>query len=425
MVQKNKICHIANTDKAVMFLLLNQLKFFQQQGYNVSAVCSNGKFVKDIENQGITVKTIEIKRKISPVSDLIYVFQLWQYLRKEKFALVHTHTPKPGLLGQLAAKMARVPIIINTIHGFYFNQDSNFSKRKFYFQVSEKSPNEFTRLGFRANAENISRDFWRNLIFRQKFRVYIFIEKIAAKCSDLIFSQNQEDIQTATKENICSAKKIKYLGNGVDLEKFNPNRFSREIIKEKKQKLGISEHRKIIGIVGRLVREKGYYDLFEAMSKIVKDFPDVLVLAIGPAEPGKRDAVDTGIVEKFGIKNNVLFLGERTDIDEIYPLMDIFVLPSRREGFPRSVLEASAFARPIIATDIRGCREAVDNGNTGVLVPARNPEKLAEAIIDFLKNPDKAKQMGDNARSKALKEFDEQSVFARLNREYRALIAAI
>jgi glycosyltransferase involved in cell wall biosynthesis len=382
---KIKICHIANTDRAVRFLLLNQLKFFQQQGYNVSAVCSNGKFVKDIEGQGVKVKTIEVKRKISPVSDLIYVFQLWQYLRKEKFAIVHTHTPKPGLLGQLAAKMAGTPIIINTIHGFYFNQDSNFLKRKFY----------------------------------------IFIEKIAAKCSDLIFSQNQEDIQTAIKENICLATKIKYLGNGVDLEKFNPNRFSKEFIKEKKQKLGISEHRKIIGIVGRLVQEKGYYDLFEAIGKIVKDFPDVLVLAIGPREPDKKDAVDTDIIEKFGIKNNVLFLGERTDIDEIYPLMDIFVLPSRREGFPRSVLEASALARPIIVTDIRGCREAVDNGNTGVLIPARNPQELANAIVYFLKNSDKAKQIGKNARSKALKEFDEKFVFAKLNREYRALITVI
>jgi UDP-N-acetylglucosamine:LPS N-acetylglucosamine transferase len=129
---KIKICHIANTDSAIKFLLLNQLKFFQQQGYDVSAVCSNGKFVKDIRDQGIKVKTIEIKRKISPVSDLIYLFQLWRYLKKEKFDIVHTHTPKPGFLGQLAAKFARVPIIINTIHGFYFTVNSNFFRRKFY-----------------------------------------------------------------------------------------------------------------------------------------------------------------------------------------------------------------------------------------------------------------------------------------------------
>jgi glycosyltransferase involved in cell wall biosynthesis len=379
---KAKICHIANVDRAVKFLLLNQLKFLQQQGYNVSAVCSNGKFVKDIENQGIKVKTIEIKRKISPISDLISLFQLFFYLRKEKFDIVHTHTPKPGLLGQLAAKMAGTPIIVNTIHGFYFNKDSNFLKRKFY----------------------------------------IFIEKIAGKCSDLIFSQNQEDIQTAIKENICSEQKIKHLGNGVDLEKFNIDRFPREFIINKRQELGISEHRKIIGIVGRLVQEKGYYDLFQAVSKIIKEFPEILVLAIGPTEPGKKDFVDQNIVEKLGIKDNVLFLGERTDIDEIYPLMDIFVLPSRREGFPRSVLEASALARPIIATNIRGCREAVDNGNTGVLIPERNPGKLAEAITYFLKNPDEAKQMSANARKKAENEFDENAVFAKINQGYQNLI---
>jgi glycosyltransferase involved in cell wall biosynthesis len=237
----------------------------------------------------------------------------------------------------------------------------------------------------------------------------------------LIFSQNQEDIQTAIKENICLAAKIKYLGNGINLEKFDINRFSREFVINKKQELGISEHRKIIGIVARLVREKGYYDLFQAMEQVVKDFPDVLLLAIGPPEPNKKDAVDPAIVEKHGIKNNVLFLKERTDIDEIYPLMDIFVLPSYREGFPRSVLEASALARPIIATDIRGTREAVDSNKTGILIPTRNPEKLAKAIIDFLKNPDKAKQMGACARLKAMSEFNEKFVFSRLLHAYRDL----
>ena len=405
---KIKICHIANTDSAIKFLLLNQLKFFQDQGYDVSAVCSNGKFVEDIREQGIKVKTLKIKRKISPVSDLVYLFQLTRYLRKEKFDIVHTHTPKPGLLGQIAAKFAGVPVIINTIHGFYFCSEASEKRTSNLVRFSEQA-RKYIPSGVYFNQDS-------NFL-KRKF--YIFIEKIAAKCSSLIFSQNQEDIQTAIKENICLAPKIKYLGNGIDLEKFDINRFPREFIIKKKQELGISEPRKIIGIVGRLVQEKGYYDLFEAMKQVVKDFPNVLLLVIGRAEPGKKDFVSQDIVEKFGIKDNVLFLGERTDIDEIYPLMDVFVLPSYREGFPRSILEASALARPIIATDIRGCREAVDNGVTGILVPARNPRELAGAITDFLENSDKAKQMGARARVKAVKEFDERAVFSKLIRVYR------
>ena len=278
--------------------------------------------------------------------------------------------------------MARAPIIFNTIHGFYFNENTPFLKRRFY----------------------------------------IFIEKIAARCSDFIFSQNKEDIKTALQEKITQPEKIKYLGNGIDLKKFNPARFSQDFIIQKKQELGINPQKKIIGTVGRLVKEKGYLDLFQALKIVLKEFPNTLLLILGPIEKEKKDSFHPDIVKNFNIENKVLFLGEREDIDEIYPLMDIFVLASYREGFPRSVIEASAMAKPIIATDIRGCREAVENNKTGVLVPMKNPEKLAQAIKDFLKNPEELERMGNNGREKAEREFDERMIFNKLQEEYQKFI---
>ena len=117
-----------------------------------------------------------------------------------------------------------------------------------------------------------------------------------------------------------------------------------------------------------------------------------------------------------------IFLGERVDVDEIYSLIDIFVLPTHREGVGASILEASAMEKPIIATNIRGCREAVDNGKTGILVPLKNPEKLAEVIIYLFNNPEKAKEMGRKGREKILKEFDEKIIFSRIKIEYQRLI---
>jgi len=377
-----KICHVANTDKALKFLLLPQLKFLAKEGYDVYAVCSPGKWTKTIEAEGIKVKTIKMKRKISPFSDLAALAGLFLYFRKEKFQIVHVHNPKPGVLGQLAAKMAGVPIIINTVHGLYFHKDSSPLKRKFF----------------------------------------IFIEKIAASCSDLIFSQNKEDMDTLVKEKIAKPEIIKYLGNGIDIRKFSAERFSKEFIDKKKKELRIPADYKVVGIVARLVEEKGYLDLFKAFKSVLDIFPDILLLVIGPEEPEKKDVINPKIAENYGIAENTVFLGERDDVDEILALMDIFVLPSYREGFPRSVLEASAMGKPVVATDIRGCKEAVDDGRTGILVPAKNPEKLAQALVYFLKNPAKAEETGKNGRIKVTEEFDETLVFDKIRKEYRSLL---
>jgi len=380
--EKVKICHVASADRALRFLLFSQLKFLKQSGYDVYAVCPAGKFVKDIEDAGIKVKTIYFNRGVNPFFHLVTLVRLFFYFKKEKFTVVHTHNPVPGLLGQLAAKFASVPIIINTVHGFYFNENSSFLKRKFF----------------------------------------VFVEKIAGKCSNLIFSQNREDINTAIKERICSADKIKYLGNGINLRKFNKNRFSDDFVSKKKEGLGLGKNSKIICIVGRLVKEKGYLYLFSAFERVLKEFPDTKLVCIGHEEPSKKDGISCDAIKNYNIEKNTLFLGERTDMDELYPLMDIFILPSFREGFPRSVLEASATERPIIATNIRGCREAVENKKTGILVPVKNADKIAEAIIFLLKNPDKAREFGKNARCKAEKEFDESGIFTIIEKEYSRLL---
>lgn len=379
---KIKVCHVANTDMAVRFLLLNQLKFLKTQGYNICAVCSKGSLIKDVEKEGIKVKTIDFNRGFNPSAHLITLFRLFFYFKKEKFDIVHTHNPVPGFLGQLAAKMTGVPIIINTIHGFYFNE----------------------------NSFSLQRD------------LLILIEKIAAKCSDLIFSQNKEDIKTAIKEKICNSQKIKYLGNGVDIQKFNGERFSEEFIDKKKGELNLNSNFKIIGIIGRLVKEKGYLELFEALKKVLNRFPDIMLLVIGPEEPKKKDKIKRNIVKNYGIEENVLFLGQRTDIDELYPLFDIFVLPSHREGFPRTIIEAQAVAKPVITTNIRGCREAIENNKTGILISPKNSEELSKAVIYLFENLERAKEMGKSGRRKVEREFDEKIVFDRIKKEYQRLI---
>src|SRR3989344_8247390 len=132
-----KVCHVVSVDIMARFILLNQLKCLKQEGYDVYLVCSAGKWIKDIEEVGIKVKTMKFKRSMSPVSDLAALIKLFSYFKKEKFDIVHTHTPKISLLGQLAAKMAGVLIIANTIHGFYFQKTDPW-KRRALFTLIEK-----------------------------------------------------------------------------------------------------------------------------------------------------------------------------------------------------------------------------------------------------------------------------------------------
>jgi len=283
----------------------------------------------------------------------------------------------------MAAKMAGVPCTINTIHGFYFTGESPRWRRKFF----------------------------------------ITLEKIAALCSTLILSQNKEDMATAIRHRIGSREKIHYLGNGLDLTRFDPARFSHEFIRAKKKTLGIPPAVPVIGIVGRLVEEKGYPELFEALRHILKIFPTALLLVVGPEEPGKKDRINRKSVQQYGIADNILFVGQRTDMPELYAVMDVFVLPSHREGFPRTILEASAMGKPIIATSIRGCREAVEHMKTGILVPPRDAEKLAKILQVFLSRPEYAAKMGKGAREKAQREFDEQHIFRRIKERYERVIA--
>lgn len=380
-----KICHVTTVDITVRFIILNFLRSLQKENYKVFIVCSLGKWSSFFEEQDFFIHNIKMTRKITPVKDLISLIKLFFYFKKEKFAIVHTYTPKAGFLGRIAARMAGIPIVIHTSFGFYTSSQMSLNKRK----------------------------------------LILFLEKIASYFCDLVFSQNKEDIELAIQKKIVNPEKIKLLTYGINISRFNPLNFNQDFIYRKKKELGIEENKKIIGIVGRFVKEKGYLDLFEAFKIVKAKNPDVILLLIAPSDKEKKDALDSSIFKDYGIEKEVVLLGhekEITNIEEVYPLMDIFVLPSYREGFPYSIMEASAAGKPIVATNIRGCGEAVENNKTGILVPPKNPEKLAEAIIYLLENPEKAKEIGEQGREKAEKEFDERVIFNRIKIEYQNLI---
>ena len=380
------MAHVTTVDMSLRYLLLNQLRSIQQAGYEVVGVSSAGPEAAVLEAAGIRHIAVQMSRSpLTPFQDLVALWQLYCVFRRERFTIVHTHTPKPGLLGQLAARMAGVPVVVNTLHGFYFH--------------------------------DLMHPVWR--------RFYITMEKIAAQCSDIILSQNAEDIDTAIAQGICSADRIRQLGNGIDLRRFDRRTLCSADVDRKRADLGLPSGAPVVGFVGRLAaRRKGFGDFLRAAQLVAGHLPSVHFLIVGDADHGKPDAVLPSSAKDYGIWERCRFVGHRpnSELPGFYALMHVLALPSIFEGIPRVVMEACAMGLPVVATDVKGNREAVQQGDNGLLVPFGHPEALAVAILDLLNDPEKACHMGEEGRRMAKARFDERLVFERVKAEYARLL---
>ena len=380
-----KVAHVTTVAASLEGLLLNQMKSIQSKGYEVVGISSPGVEVPLLETAGIRHVAIPMSRKVTPLLDLLSLVRLYVVMRREAITIVHTHTPKAGLLGQLAARFAGVPIVVNTVHGFYMHDLMHPILRQFY----------------------------------------IGLEKIAASCSDLILSQNHEDMETACSVGICPPEKIKHLGNGIDLSIFNRDQVKTGDIRRKRQQLGIPDDTKVVGFVGRLAgKRKGFVDFLRACQRVARHCPNVRFLIIGEADVGKADAVGPSAAKDHGVSDQCLFLGVRpnAELPSLYAVMDVLVLPSLFEGMPRVVIEAAAMGIPAVVTNVKGNREVVEHGRNGHLVPLGDTQALADAILEVLMDPEKAKCMGEEGYRMARERFDERVVFAKVLNEYSRLL---
>lgn len=378
------VAHVTTVAQSLRYLLLAQLCALRDHGYGVTGLSSPGPDVPALEARGIPHLAVPITRRITPLADIRSLRMLYRLMRSHRFTIVHAHTPKPGLLAQLAARLAKVPVVVNTIHGFYFHDRMPAGERRFY----------------------------------------VALERLAARCSDLILSQNEEDVETALRERIARPGQIRYLGNGIDLRRFDSARLSPEARRRTRASLGIAPEAPVVGFVGRLVAEKGVPELLEAARIVRERHPCARFLFVGAPDGEKSDQISPLATRRLEHDGACVFAGLRHDMPELYRSMDVFVLPSHREGFPRAPMEASAMKVPCVVTDVRGCRQAVRQGRNGLLVPVGDPRALAQAILAVLADAGLARQLGEEGRRLALAEFDQQRVFASVLFEYERLLHA-
>ncbi len=347
--------------------LLAQGRYFRAKGLEVGFVFSpspEGELLRCLQ---FPVKEIGIDRRINPRSDLKSIERLYRYFRTVQPDIVHTHTSKAGVVGRVAARLAGVPSVIHTVHGFPFHPG-------------------MPRL--------------KHLAFKQ-------IERWMAGITDIMLSQSEEDVITALKMGIKPRLGgLIHIGNGVNLTEFDPGNFSSRRLLRTRESLAIRATDPVITMIGRMNREKGYHDLVEALQR-VRAVPWQALL-IGPDEGFLINIIEQ--INQHGLQDRIQILGQRKDITDLLAITDIYVLPSYREGLPRSLIEAQAMSVPCVATDIRGCREVVEDGVTGFLITPGDSEALGEALQKLLKEPELGLRMGQEGRLRMHRFFDEAEV---------------
>ena len=310
---------------SLALLLEAQLDAVVAAGGEAIGISAPGPFVAAIEQRGVRHIPLRAStRGWNLRADLRAALELWQILRRERPTVLHTHNPKPGLYGRVIGRLAGVPIVVNTVHGLYATPADPLLRRVLVYSL----------------------------------------EAFASRWSDVELVQNIEDVELVRRRRIVGRRKLRHLGNGVDLRRFDPDRRAGDRA-ELRASWGIDERTVIVGTVGRLVAEKGYIELFEAVADLG---PDVRLVVVGGPDPDRPDALDAAVLQRATATGAVL-LGHRDDVERLLGGFDVFVLASHREGQPRAAMEAAASGLPIIATDVRGCRQVVEDGTTGLLVP--------------------------------------------------------
>jgi glycosyltransferase involved in cell wall biosynthesis len=380
-----RLVHVLSVPDSLVFLR-GQIAFMRERGWDVSVVTSPGPELDAFGKQeGVPVYGIPLRRAITPGADLVSLARLTALLRKLKPDIAHAHTPKGGLIGTLAAAAARVPTRVYHMRGLPLMTATG--RRRALLTATERTA-------------------------------------CAAATHVLCVSHSLRDVALELK--LCRPDKIEVLlrgsGNGVDARgRFNPEQVPAAARVEVRQKAGIGPDAMVFGFIGRLVVDKGIGELAAAWHEVREALPGAHLLLAGVWEP--QDPVPGTVRSALENDPRVHMLGFRRDTPVLYSAMDAIVLPTYREGFPNVPLEAAAMQRPVIATRIPGCVDAVDENVTGVLVPPRDAAALRGAMIRVGSDDELRTRLGTAGRARVLESFERERLWQALSDRYDRLTA--
>jgi glycosyltransferase involved in cell wall biosynthesis len=364
-----------------------QVGYMKQRGLHVHYLSSPGRLLERFSWEAkIPAWAVPLSPNLSSPADLRSLWRLWRRLRELRPTIVHAHSTKGGLLGLLAARLARVPVLLYHLHGLPY--------------VTARGPKRWLLRG---------------------------AERLACRLAHRVLCVSHSVRAVALFDRVCPADKMCVLLNGsvggVDAAlRFHPGRFSSLDRRDARRQWGMPPDALVMGFVGPLVRDKGVVELVAAWQQLRDDNPHLHLVMAG--EFGPRDPLPLEVRKLLAEDERLTLLGvvPHEQMPEVYQALDLLVLPTHREGMPSVLLEASAMGLPVVATGIPGCVDVVEHGVTGTLVPPGHVAALTEAVQTYLGQPLLRQAHGLAGRDKVLREFAPQPLWEATWQEYRSLL---
>ena len=380
---KKKLIRITTVPISLEKLLENQLRFMKEN-YLVTAISADKERLLTFgEEEGVSTFHLELTRKITPIKDVIAVLQLYTYLKKEKPQIVHTHTPKAGMVGMLASYLAKVPNRLHTVAGLPLLESKGF-KRK----------------------------------------VLNFVEKITYSCATKVYPNSFGLKAIIIEAQFCKVSKLKVLANGssngIDTSTFNPENFSKEQNKILRKELALAEEDVVFIFVGRLVGDKGINELVAAFDTLTKRFQNIKLLLVGAFE-SDLDPLNNQTLKMIDGNSAILSAGFQQDVRPYFAIADALVFPSYREGFPNVVLQAGAMGLPAIVSDINGCNEIIKEEENGLIISVKDSDAIYKAMKRVLEDSVLKNKLQNNARNMITELYEQKVVWNALLKEYKSL----
>lgn len=382
-MNKLKLIRITTVPLSLDKLLEGQLRFMQQH-FEVTAISSEKAYLEKIGNrEGVSIHPLEMTRQITPISDLISLVKLTIYFLKERPNIVHSHTPKAGIVGMAAAFLARVPHRFHTVAGLPLLEETG-NKRK----------------------------------------MLDFVEKLTYFFASRVYPNSNGLKEIILQNGYCKASKLKVLANGstngINTTYFSNDHFSFAQKEELKARYDIQDSDFVFIFVGRLVTDKGINELIAAFKKLKINHPTAKLLLVGPLET-ELDPLLPQTLEAIENVKQIKAVGYQQDVRLFFTISHCLVFPSYREGFPNVVMQAGAMELPSIVSNINGCNEIIVPHQNGVIIPTKDEKTLLEVMIELMENKAYYAQLRENARPMIVNRYEQQVVWKAILKEYQKL----
>lgn len=386
-----KLIRITTVPISFKVLLKGQLRFMASNGFDVKGVSSEGEELREVhENEGIVMEAINMSRKITPFQDLKSLWEMWNFLRKEKPQIVHTHTPKAGIIGMLAARLAGVPHRLHTVAGLPLMEATGI-KRK----------------------------------------ILNFVEKLTYSSATRVYPNSKGLYDFILQNNFTQSNKLKIIANGssngINTTFFSPAQVSEIEKVALREKLNIHSDDFVFVFVGRIVSDKGINELIKAFSELqtVENKPaGIKLLLVGGLE-NDLDPLNPETLAEINQNKDIISVGFQQDVRSFFAIADALVFPSYREGFPNVVMQAGAMGLPSIVSDINGCNEIIVEGENGLIIPPKNVEKLKEKMLTLARDKNLYIKLKENSRRMIKNRYEQSMVWKALLEEYEGLLQSV